>query len=134
MQKILIQQELDFKIVLDAAAKLEIRELETIVQQFNRLLEWKKSSSKKDRISELEQLVSSAQLNVQELEQYNQLVYKLESRSMTDQEKATFDHLVYKDELLQNQRIAYMIELAQLRDVSFAAIQEQFQFKKTANV
>jgi hypothetical protein len=134
MQKISIQQELDFKVILDAAAKLKLSELETIVREFNTLLELKKSKSKTKRIAILNQLIEQSALNNEDLKRYNELVYKLESRTMSDAEKEEFATLTEKDEILQNQRISYMIELAQLKAVPFSVIQEQFSFKSTLNV
>lgn len=134
MQKISIQQELDFKTILEAAAKLKVAELETIVKEFNTLLELKKSNNKVSRIEVLEKLIHDSALNNDDLKRHNNLVYKLENRTMTEDEKDEFSSLTQKDEDLQNQRIAYMIELAQVKGVDFMAIQKQFSFKSTINV
>ena len=134
MQKISIQQELDFRTILDAAAKLKVTELETIVKEFNTLLELKKSKNKISRIEFLEKLIQNAALNREDLKRYDELVYKLESRTMTESEKEEFSELTQKDEDLQNQRIAYMIELAQVKGVDFMEIQKHFSFKSSLNV
>lgn len=134
MSKIQLQPEIDFSIVLNAASKLKLSELETIVKEFNTLLESKKSKSKIDRIAELENLTNQAVLSNEKIKIYNDLIPKLESRTMTESERNIFSELTTEDELLQNQRISYMIELAQLRQVPFLEIKEQFTFNNKADV
>lgn len=134
MPKISIETEIDINKVIKSFSKLNISELELLISEFNTLLAAKKTKSKQKRIEKLNQLIRQSVLSPSKLAQYEALVYKLESRTMTEKEQEVFSALTEEDEKLRNQRIAYMIELSQLREVPFSEIQEAFSFKSKENV
>jgi hypothetical protein len=60
------------------------------------------------------------------------LIEKLELSTMTDVEHAEMDILGNKEEKLRNQRVKYMIELAQLRAVSLSEVMVSLGLKPLA--
>ena len=68
--------------------------------------------------------INNTVLDAAKTEHYQVLVEKLELGTMTDAEHIELDILANQEEKLRNQRVKYMIELAQLRDVSLPQVME----------
>jgi hypothetical protein len=124
----------DIKNMVQSFSKLNVSELELLVSEFNTLIEAKKAKSKKKRIEQLTKLIHQSALSTEKVNQYSELIEKLETKTMTQEENQTFLKLVEEDENLRNQRVAYMIELSQLQQVPFIEIREKFAFKTSENV
>ena len=68
--------------------------------------------------------INNTVLDTAKTERYQVLVEKLELGTMTDEEHTEFDILATREEKLRNQRVKYMIELAQLRSVTLPQVME----------
>lgn len=130
MSKIQIQTEVD---LIPYFSKLKVSELEVMVKEINTLIALKKSKSKKKRIEELSQLINKSVLKTNKLNRYKELVEKLENSTIAEEENKEFLILVEEDEMLRNQRVTYMIELSQLRQVPFQEIIDEFSLEKTSH-
>ncbi len=104
--------------LLSDADRMPVTELERFLKDISALLRRKKTQDKDLRERQLLHKINNAVLDVTQIERYHVLVEKLELSTMTDAEHAEFDILGNKEEKLRNQRVKYMIELAQLRAVS----------------
>ena len=62
-------------------------------------------------------------------EHYQVLVEKLELGTITNTEQSEFEILATQEEKLRNQRVKYMLELAQLRAVPLSQIMESLGLK-----
>ena len=59
-----------------------------------------------------------------QIERYHNLFEKIEASSATEAEYAEFELLANQEEKLRNQRVKYMIELSQIREVSLSKVME----------
>lgn len=134
MTEITIQSKIDINNVVQRFSKLNISELELLVNQFNVLIEAKKAKSKKKRIKELTNLIHQSVISNDKLKEYTDFIKKIENQSITNDENQEFLKLVEEDENLRNQRVTYMLELSQLKQVPFAQIRKKFSFKSASNV
>jgi hypothetical protein len=73
-------------------------------------------------------------LSKKKTQRYQELVEKLEFESITDAEHAEFMRLANHEEKLRNQRVKYLIELAQLRAVSLPQLMIDLGLKTAQNV
>ena len=129
MSKISTQSEIDINNVVQRFSKLNVSELELLVSHFNTLIATKKAKSKNQHIKEVTKLIHQSVISNDKLIRYKELVEKLENLTMSEEEKQEFRLLTEEDEKMQNQRIAYMIELAQLRQIPFTQLMSEMGLK-----
>ena len=110
--------------LLRDADKLPVTELEQFLNEIQALLRRKRTQDKSLRERQLLYKINSTVLTDVQTESYQVLVEKLELGMMTDEEHKTFENLANQEEKLRNQRVKYMIELAQLRAVTLPQIME----------
>ena len=110
--------------LLRDADKLPVTELEQFLNEIQALLRRKRTQDKSLRERQLLHKINSTVLTDIQTESYQVLVEKLELGMMTDEEHKTFENLANQEEKLRNQRVKYMIELAQLRAVTLPQIME----------
>ena len=110
--------------LLRDADKLPVTELEQFLNEIQALLRRKRTQDKSLRERQLLHKINSTVLTDVQTESYQVLVEKLELGMMTDEEHKTFENLANQEEKLRNQRVKYMIELAQLRAVTLPQIME----------
>jgi hypothetical protein len=110
--------------LLQDVDRLPVTELEQFLKDINAMLRRKKTQDKALRERQLLHKITRTVLDTAKTERYQVLVDKLELGTMTDAEHTEFDILANQEEKLRNQRVKYMIELAQLRAVSLTQVME----------
>ena len=115
---------IDSQSLLRDVDRMPVAELERFLRDLNALLRRKKTQDKTLRARELLYKITNTVLNVVQTERYQVLVEKLEFGTMTDAEHTELDILANQEEKLRNQRVKYMIELAQLRAVTLPQVME----------
>lgn len=83
----------------------------------------------KDLLHKINQTV----LPDKQAERYALLIQKLEPDTMTETEHTEFMDLVCKEEALRNERVKYLIELAQLRNMPLLKLMDSLGLNITAN-
>lgn len=117
MAKSQIQSDMDIQSFLLDATKLNVSELERITRELNALIVRKKTPQSDQRERRLIQLINQAALNTEQRTRYAALSEKLQNASITEAEHQEFMALVELDEQLRNDRVKYLLELAQLRNI-----------------
>lgn len=120
---------IDSQNLLSDADRMPVTELERLLKDISALLRRKKTQDKDLRERQLLHKINNTVLNTTQIERYHALVEKLEWGTMTDAEHTEFDLLGNKEEKLRNQRVKYMIELAQLRAVSLTEVMTSLGLK-----
>ncbi len=125
---------IDSQRLLRDADRMPVNELERFLNDINAMLLRKRTQDKALRERQLLHKINNTVLDAAQTERYHVLVEKLELSTMTDAEHAEFDLLGNKEEKLRNQRVKYMIELAQLRAVTLTEVMESLGLKPMAHV
>ncbi len=115
---------IDSQSLLRDVDRMPVAELERFLKDLNALLRRKKTQDKTLRERQLLYKINNTVLNTVQTERYQILVEKLEFDTMSDAEHTEFDILANHEEKLRNQRVKYMIELAQLRAVTLPQVME----------
>lgn len=115
-------------------AELPVSELEIYLIEINALIRRKQTTDKKVREGVLLDKISQTVLSKKKTQRYQELVEKLEFESITDAEHAEFMRLATHEEKLRNQRVKYLIELAQLRAVPLPQLMIDLGLKTAQNV
>ena len=117
-----MQSKINANHLLADIAVMPVSELEYFVSEVNALIIRKKTDDINNREKILLGKISKTGLNLKLRERYKVLAEKLENDTLTDTEHSEFMILTTKDETLRNERVKYLIELAQLRGVSLAQV------------
>lgn len=118
MENIQVQAEIDTRSLLKSMAQLPVKELESFLQEVNGLIIRKKMQDKEGQERLLFDKINKTVLDKKKIDRYHRLVEKLEAETISETEHAEFMSLANAEEKLRNQRVKYLIQLAQLRAVS----------------
>ena len=121
------QSEIYTKKLLNGIAEMPISELEYFVSEVNALILRKKTADAGSREKTLLSKINKTVLGKNLRERYKILAYKLENDTLTDIEHIEFIRLTTKDEKLRNERVKYLIELAQLRSISLFQLMDNLE-------
>ena len=119
--------------LLPNMAELPVSELEFYLIEISALIRRKQTTDKTFRERVLLDKISQTVLSKKKTQRYHELVYKLEFEIITDAEHAEFMRLANHEEKLRNQRVKYLIELAQLRAVSLPQLMLDLGLKTAQN-
>lgn len=125
MSKIQIETTIDTDSFVLGAANLQLGELEKLVRELDAVIVRKKNLDKDLRERELIRLINQTVLDADQRSRYLVLVDKLENDSISSEEHLEFLSLTEKDEKLQNERLSYLIELAQLNNLSLLELMDR---------
>ena len=125
MSKIQIETTIDTDSFVLGAANLQLGELEKLVRELDAVIVRKKNLDKDLRERELIRLINQAVLDADQRSRYLELVDKLENGSISSEEHLEFLSLTEKDEKLRNERLSYLIELAQLNNLSLLELMDR---------
>ena len=118
MTKIQIHTEIDTQGLLASVSQIPVNELENFVQELNAVITRRKTNNKEYRERALLSQINKTVLPNNKAERYVSLHLKLEAETLTESEHQEFMDLVAQEEILRNERVKYLIELAQLRAVT----------------
>lgn len=134
MSKISTQAQESVKSYFTEISKMKISELEFFAQELNALITRKRTKTPEYRISKLYQLINETVLDADTQVIFNLLTEKLHAETMTEDENRVFLKIAEQEENIRNQRIAYMIELSQLRQIPFPQLMSEMGLKSLPNV
>ena len=113
---------IDTQSLLQNVAQMPVPELEKLVKDINALLRRKKTQDKTFRERQLLHKINCTVLNAIQTARYQVLVEKLELSTITETEQIEFEALAHEEEKRRNQRVKYMLELAQIRAVTLPQV------------
>ena len=125
MSKIQVQTTIDTDALILGAANLQLSELERLVRELDAVIVRKKNLDKNLKERELIRQINQTVLDADQRVRYLMLAEKLENDSISADEHLEFVALTEMDEELRNERLKYLIELAQLTDVGVLELMEQ---------
>ena len=125
MTKIQVQSEIDTQGLLLGISQMPLNELAYFVNEINALITRRQvqDAGKQEKI--LLSKINQTALPSKKAERYAFLVQKLEADTMSETEHAEFMLLVAQEETLRNERVKYLIELAQLRNMPLLTLMEK---------
>jgi hypothetical protein len=129
MSKIHIQTEIDTVLLLQGAAQMTIRELESFVTELNGLITRKKTKSKVRQEKRLLAKINQSVLTLAQRQRYQILSEQLALEVIQPTEYAELSLLANEDEALRNERVKSMIELAQLKAISLPQLMQELGLK-----
>ena len=127
MSKIQVTTEIDLRVVL---AQLETNELEAYAAEIADLLRQRKTKNKDARIAELiKQLNEDCVLSEKDLDRFHQLQTKRAQKELPEKELAELFQLISAEEALRIKRVKILGEIASLKGVSLAQINQELGIK-----
>lgn len=127
MSKIQVTTEIDLRVVL---AQLETNELEDYAVEIANLLRQRKTENKEARIAELiKQLNEDCILAEKDLDRFHQLQIKRSQKELPEKELAELFKLISEEEALRIERVKILGEIAALKGVSLAQINQELGIK-----
>jgi hypothetical protein len=124
---------MDTQSLLASVSQTPVNELENFVRELNALIIRKKTDDKEHHDRVLLSKINRAVLPKNKAERYVMLHLKLEAETITDLEYQEFMDLVAQDENLRNERVKYLIELAQLRAVTLPQLMNSLGLNIVSN-
>ena len=130
MSKVSVQVQDNVKNYLSEISKMKVSELEFFAQELNSLIVRKRSKTPEYRIRRLYQLINETVLDADTQVIFDVLAEKLHAETMTKDENRVFLKIAEQEENIRNQRIAYMVELSQLRQIPFPQLMSEMGLGK----
>lgn len=114
--------EINIKTYIQSFTQFKIKQLEAIIKELNLLLYRKKR--KNDNYDErlLISKLNKTVLSKEKRALYRLYSQKVEEETITSEEQLVFDNLLDEAELLRNERVRILIDLAQIRSVSLPTL------------
>lgn len=133
MTTVQVQTEIDAHGLLLGVSRMPLNELEAFVRELNALITRRKEADPKYQEKALLHKINQTVLPDKKAERYALLMQKLEPDTMTESEHNEFMNLVTEEEALRNERVKYLIELAQLRNISLLTLMNSLGLINVAN-
>lgn len=127
------QSDIDTQSLLLGVSQMPINELEYFARELNALITRKKALDPKNQEKALLHKINQTVLPDKKAERYALLIQKLEPDTMTETEHAEFMDLVTEEEALRNERVKYLIELAQLRNMPLLQLMDSLGLNVISN-
>ena len=129
-----MQAKINAENILTGIADMPVKDLEYLANEVNALIIRKKTDDLGNREKILLSKINKTGLNLNLRDRYKILAENLERDTMTDSEHSEFIILTAKDEKLRNERVKYLIELAQLRNISLSQLMANLELiRNTTN-
>jgi hypothetical protein len=134
MSKLSIQAQDNVKVYLSEISEMKVSELEFFARELNALITRKRAKMPKYRISKLYRLIDETVLDADTQVIFDVLAEKLHAETMTEAENRVYLKIAEQEENIRNQRITYMVELSQLRQIPFPELMSELGLKPLPNV
>ena len=121
---------MDAQNILYNAAQMPLTELEMIVQQLNALIKREKTADKGLQDTLLLDKINQTVLDKSKRERYQTLIYQLEMTTLSDVEHKELLVLVELEEKIRVKRLKYLIQLAQLRNITLPQLMKTLELTK----
>ena len=118
---------MDAQIFIQNAAQMPIPELERLSYELNALITRLKTTDKSYRKRFLLGKINQTVLGREKTERYKHLVYLHEFETITDKEYAEWMELADKEEKIRYERLVYLVELAELENITLPQLMEKLQ-------
>lgn len=115
---------MDAQILMQSAAQMPVPELERFVQELNALLTQRRTTESPYRERYLLGKINTTVLGREKTERYKYLIYKHEYETISDKEHAELLLLAEEEEGIRVQRLTYLVELTQLKDITLPKLME----------
>ena len=122
---------MDTQSLLSNADQMPVTELEAFVQQLNALITRKKTTDKNLRDTMLLDKINQTVLDKTKRERYQSLIYRMEMETISDIEHTELLKLVEQEEKIRVKRLKYLIELAQLRNITLPQLMKTLELTKS---
>lgn len=133
MAKIQIHSDNNAKSLIGGFLDMPLHDLESFITELNALVTKKRVADKGKRDKALLLKINQTILPEQALERYVFLQDKMELENLPETEYQELLHLVDQEEKIRNKRFQYLLELAQLRDISLTLLMDQLGLKMFPN-
>ena len=125
---------MDTQNLLSNASQMPLNELEAFVQELNAVFTRKKTTDKSLRDTVLLDKINQTVLDKTKRERYQGLIYTLEMETISDVEHIELLELVEQEEKIRVKRLKYLIELAQLRNITLPQLMKNLELTKPTTV
>lgn len=115
---------MDFQVLLQHAEQMSIPELENMLIDLNALILRRKTPDIPARERFLLDKIKTTVLGREKTKRYQELVYKHEFETITDEEHTECAQLAEEEEGIRVQWLTYLVELTQLRDIPLPQLME----------
>lgn len=130
--QVVSEVKLDLHTVLDGVAQLELSELERFASDVNSLVARRKAPSLSRREARLLQQVNQG-ISADDWQRYTALNSQLLDETLSQEEHDELLRLVDAIEQADAERLAALIELAQLRDTTLDALMDQLGIRRAVH-
>jgi|GEM_PF-2246207 hypothetical protein len=113
---------------------MKVSELEFFAQELNALITRKRTKTPEYRIRRLYKLIAETILDADTKVIFDVLAEKLHAETMTKDGNRVYLKIAEQEENIRNQRIIYIVELAQLRQIPFTQLAEELDLKPLPHV
>ncbi len=120
--------QIDLQSVLDGISTLDVKDLESFASKINNMVAQKKAPSLSERESFLLQEINKG-LPIEVQKRYRELITKLEQQTLTKSEHQELTKLVPIIEAKDVERLKYLVELAQIREITIDELMNQLGIK-----
>ncbi len=125
MENIQIQPNKNLQNLISGFAEMPLNDLESFISGLNALVTRKRVTDSNKRNKFLLQKINQTVLPEQAIERYTLLQDKMELDTLTETEYKELLILVNQEEKVRNKRFQYLLELAQLRDITLTQLMNQ---------
>jgi hypothetical protein len=115
---------MDAQILMQSAAQMPVPELERFVQELNALLTRRRTTEQPYRERFLLGKINTTVLGSEKTSRYKYLIYKHEYETISDKEHAELLLLTEEEEDIRVQRLTFLVELAQLKNITLPQLME----------
>jgi hypothetical protein len=133
MENIQIQSNNNLQSLIGGFAEIPLPDLESFINGLNVLLIRKRVTDSNKRNKFLLPKINQTVLPEQAMERYIFLQDKMELENLLETEYQELLNLVAQEEKKRNKRFQYLLELAQLRDISLAQLMNQLGLNPIPN-
>jgi hypothetical protein len=121
---------MDSQSLLQSVSQMPLVELESFVHQLNAVILRKKTTNEQVQDTILLDKINSTVLDKTKRQRYQALVYILEMKNISDAEHAELMNLVEQEEKIRVKRLKYLIQLAQLRNITLPQLMKNLELTK----
>lgn len=133
MENIQLQSNKNLQSLIGGFADMPLPDLEYFINGLNALVVRKRVTDSNKRNKLLLQKINQTVLPEPVMERYTFLQEKMEIENLPETEHQELLNLVTKEEKIRNKRFQYLLELAQLRDISLTQLMNQLGLNTLPN-
>lgn len=128
-----LHNNIEIENILASATLLKIKEVEEIIKELNTIVTKNKLGENEYQDRALLSKINQTVLSKDKKERYFEFLQKLEQETISEEERQAFLKLTEEEETLRNERVAFMLELARLREVPLTQIMQDLGLNPIPN-